>query len=413
MVILKIPFALYRMPNQDHMNLIVQNDFKVENVTSFKDLQQQSGFLLAPFALNADHPMAVIRPDITFSDNQAIEEFLSSGAPSLKHMDANLELPPLGSKESLCFRKPLQEEDACFERYQGIFDTFITALKERRFDKLVLSRPEQYGFAPFDLYGSFVKACELYPNMMISLVNTEGTGTWFGTTPEILIQGEGDQFTTMSLAGTMKLASYRSALKEKAAANRGSNCSCGSSDDFDKAIPTLDDWSSKDIEEQGYVTSYIEQVLSKYSSKIVKNGPMTAPAGPVCHLKTDFNFTLDNTDNLGELIGALHPTPAVCGLPKLEAYDFIINNEGYDRAYYAGVIGPINYQGQTKLYVNLRCMRLERDANESKITKATCFIGGGILRQSDVKAEFDEGSNKVETILAAVSDRAYQERINQ
>jgi isochorismate synthase len=65
------------------------------------------------------------------------------------------------------------------------------------------------------------------------------------------------------------------------------------------------------------------------------------------------------------VISVLHPTPAVCGLPKQEAKDFILENEGYDRKYYTGFLGELNKEAFNKetlksdLYVNLRCMKIK------------------------------------------------------
>lgn len=58
-------------------------------------------------------------------------------------------------------------------------------------------------------------------------------------------------------------------------------------------------------------------------------------AGALSHLKTDFHFSLPDSNKLGNLLNLLHPTPAVCGLPKEEAYRFIQDNEKYDRRYYS------------------------------------------------------------------------------
>ena len=69
----------------------------------------------------------------------------------------------------------------------------------------------------------------------------------------------------MSLAGTMNLDSYRQYLREKL-----ESASLVLHEDIQSAIPTLSEWSTKDVEEQGYVTSYIEEVLSRYSDNIEK-----------------------------------------------------------------------------------------------------------------------------------------------
>jgi isochorismate synthase len=69
---------------------------------------------------------------------------------------------------------------------------------------------------------------------------------------------------------------------------------------------------------------------------------------------------------LKQVISVLHPTPAVCGLPKQEAKDFILENEGYDRVLY-WILGELNKEGFNKdtlksdLYVNLRCMKIMKD----------------------------------------------------
>ena len=67
--------------------------------------------------------------------------------------------------------------------------------------------------------------------------------------------------------------------------------------------------------------------------------------------------------------------------------------------------------GQSALYVNLRCMQLSKDDTCQSKTIASCYIGGGILRQSDLNSEFKEGSNKVATILSAVNDDRYQDAL--
>ncbi len=398
----KVPFVLYRLPDSKEPRLILQHDNDVKSITDFKDLSLESGFLMAPFAISSKNPMIVIRDDETFiGDNEIVAYLLK------RHL--SVDTKNIKTKEGqLCFKERVEDNNIIFKRYEDVFNKFNRALKDRLFDKLVLSRCERYAYAPFGLFSSFLKACDLYPNMTVSVVNSEATGTWFGATPEILLKGKGRDFRTMSLAGTMNLDSYRQDLREKL-----ESASLVLHEDIQSAIPTLSEWSAKDVEEQGYVTSYIEEVLSRYSDNIEKSGPKSTLAGPVCHLKTDFKFSIENQQNLGEIIGALHPTPAVCGLPKLEAYKFIQENEGYDRAYYAGMLGPINMDGHSALYVNLRCMKLCYDECCANKTIASCYIGGGILRQSDLNAEFKEGSNKVATILSAVDDQRYLEELKR
>ena len=110
-------------------------------------------------------------------------------------------------------------------------------------------------------------------------------------------------------------------------------------------------------------------------------------------IKTEFRFETADRRCLGNLVELLHPTPAICGLPRKEALQFIKENEGYDRSYYSGFIGMIDADGRNDIYVNLRCMNIgENDL--------TLFAGGGLLDSSDVDQEWEETNDKLQTMLA-------------
>ena len=151
------------------------------------------------------------------------------------------------------------------------------------------------------------------------------------------------------------------------------------------------EWSTKNKEEQALVAEYIRKIVKKHGRKMTENGPYTARAGQLVHLKTDFHFQLKETGFLGDLLKELHPTPAVCGLPKEEAYAFITENEGYDRSYYSGFIGWLDPEGATDIYVNLRCMEIR--SHEVKL-----YAGGGILPSSEVQLEWEETEEKLKTM---------------
>ena len=108
-------------------------------------------------------------------------------------------------------------------------------------------------------------------------------------------------------------------------------------------------------------------------------------------MKSDFHFSLPDVRKIGDVLKLLHPTPAVCGLPKEEAYRFILANEGYDRSYYSGFIGWLDPNGTTDLYVNLRCMNISP-------TTFTLYAGGGLLAASRLEDEWQETEDKLDTM---------------
>lgn len=344
-------FALYRLPWTDECMFVVQKKGDVETLGSIHELNGKRGFVVAPFRLSEAHPLLMIRPDECVLGWEAIGNVLNSLFPTSVAIPAQSVVPT-------------EADD-----YAEVFESFIEPLRENKFRKLVLSRTENYILPDdFSLINTFIKACNQYPRMMIYLCHTPSLGTWMGSTPEILLSGSGKEWHTVALAGTMSMQG--------------------------NMMP--ENWTEKNQEEQAMVADYVRSIVNKFGGKKEEKGPYTARAGQLVHLKTDFYFQLKKTNNLGDLLSELHPTPAVCGLPKKEAYEFIHLHESHDRKYYTGFIGWLNPDGQTDLYVNLRCMEIH-----GKV--ATLYAGGGILPSSDVAQEWEETREKMKTMKNILS----------
>ena len=249
--------------------------------------------------------------------------------------------------------------------YHIDFANFHAHLVNGDFAKLVLSRsifiPADSPLSPVELYQ---KACASYPRMMIILVSTPQSGMWLVATPEILLSGRGAQWQTVALAGTMP---------------------------FSEQVL----WSDKNIQEQRYVATYITEQLEQFTSDFTETGPRTVRAGHLAHLRSDFHFQLNDTQTIGEIIQTLHPTPAVCGLPKHQALNFILHNEHHDRSYYSGFMGPLFVDDTTHLFVTLRCMQLFTNGYH-------LYAGGGILCDSQEEQEWHETEIKLDTMRRVI-----------
>lgn len=154
----------------------------------------------------------------------------------------------------------------------------------------------------------------------------------------------------------------------------------------------------KNIHEQQYVADYIQERLRRFTPKVDEAKPQTLVAGQLIHIVTHFRFNLNVNAGIGNLIKTLHPTPAVCGLPKEEAYKFILDNESGDRGYYSGFSGPLNYEGSTHLFVTLRCMQIEGRC-------CKLYAGGGLLSESEVETEWLETEAKMDTMRRCLAIR--------
>jgi isochorismate synthase len=231
----------------------------------------------------------------------------------------------------------------------------------------VASRTEVVENESFDIITLYKRLLYTYPNALRYCFFSPQTGLWMGATPEQLLKVEANTLHTVALAGTQL---YNP--DEKAT------------------------WQDKEKQEQLFVTQYITNTLRPFSTNILTSEPYTFRAGNLVHIKTDISAEIASQSTLKEVINALHPTPAVCGLPKAEAMAFLIDNEGYKRQYYAGYLGELNHdfatgQPKTDLFVNLRCMKLSDN-------KAHLYIGCGITADSNPEKEYIETVNKSMTM---------------
>jgi isochorismate synthase len=127
-----------------------------------------------------------------------------------------------------------------------------------------------------------------------------------------------------------------------------------------------------------------------------KTGPFSQVAGNLVHLKTRFLFDADLIGHrLGEFVEMLHPTPSICGSPKEVSFEILGKIEPHHREYYTGLLGPVNMDNETSLYVNLRCMKVLE--NEFAL-----YLGAGITSGSLPESEWDETNQKKMTLLSVI-----------
>ncbi len=358
----ELPFVAYRKPNESILKCLLQKDSIVHDVSDFTE----SGFVLAPFD-NKDKPVLI---------------------PIDSAVLLNTVLPHLPTTQDTGFvqaqpKNPISSEKQKQFHIQ-LVERAVNAIQRNDYLKVVLSRKEEISLEESSPIEIFKKLLSTYQSAFVYCWYHPKVGLWLGATPETLLNIQGNRLSTMALAGTQNF--------------RG----------------TLDViWQKKEKEEQQIVTDFIVKSFQSSVSSLQCSDRETIKAGNLLHLKTTITANLNpQSSNLKELLKKLHPTPAICGLPKEKAKQFILANEGYHREYYSGFLGELNFKERTSrnsyrrnvennayavikdtsdFYVNLRCMQL-------KDNKAFIYIGGGITKDSNPEMEWEETVSKAEVI---------------
>lgn len=250
--------------------------------------------------------------------------------------------------------------EATADQYLALLRETIAEIRAQDLGKIVLSRVKLLDkqVEPMRLFHLLEEA---YPEATVYLFSHPDAGTWLGATPETLLEKTGGTLKTMSLAGTIKANGAES-------------------------------FSAKEEREQQMVTDFIFDRFSETEalSEISIAGRKERQTGKLLHLETPIQAKAGDQFELAALLNVLHPTPAVSGLPRETALQWLAANEPYQRSFYAGYFG-FETTEEAHFWVNLRCVQLFED-------KVALYAGGGITAESEAEREWQETEAKMCTI---------------
>jgi salicylate biosynthesis isochorismate synthase/menaquinone-specific isochorismate synthase len=260
--------------------------------------------------------------------------------------------------------------------YESAVEGAIEAIREGRISKVVLAREvivERE--ADHDPAAVFAVLREAFPSCFNYAIG-RGDSTFLGASPELLVRREGSRAATIALAGSAPRS----------------------------ADPSVDDHigerllrSDKDRREQAIVTDRIVASLDPHSVWVTPAAePSVAKVANIQHLATPIRAQLRDAVSVVELLGALHPTPAVGGEPWTEAQTVMDETEGMDRGWYAAPIGWTDGSEDGEFCVALRGALL-------KGSQARCYAGVGVVEGSDPASELAETELKLQAVLPVLS----------
>jgi len=258
------------------------------------------------------------------------------------------------------------------EHYEAAVGSAVRLIEAGEIEKVVLAREVQV-HAPraYDPVAVFGVLREAFPSCFVFCVG-RGDATLVAASPELLVRREGHRVSTLALAGSTRRS----------------------------ADPAVDDHLGEQLlrdesyrEEHAIVARRIERALRPHAVWVAAAPePELVRIANIQHLATPIRAQLAAPIETLELVGLMHPTPAVGGEPVVPALRLIPALEGLDRGWYSGPVGWTDGAGDGEFCVALRCALLRGGV-------ARCYAGNGIVRDSDPAKELAETEIKLQALL--------------
>jgi menaquinone-specific isochorismate synthase len=280
--------------------------------------------------------------------------------------------PTPGANGAYQIRYPLSQEE-----WSAMIEAAIAAFASTPLRKVVLARISELRRPDMiDVDAALHYLDTHYPECYTFLVEPRPNHAFFGATPELLVAVNGEELETMGLAGSTK---------------RGST----PAEDEQLAGDLLN--SAKDRHEQALVVDLLRERLAPITSRLdIPAAPVVMQLSNIQHLYTPVHGQLKEANGVLPLVEILHPTPALGGLPRDLALDFIQNHEGIPRGWYAAPVGWIDHNLDGVFAVAIRSAVVQRN-------RAWLYAGAGIVSDSRPAREWEETGWKFRPMLGALS----------
>ncbi|PIC64261.1 isochorismate synthase [Sporosarcina sp. P13] len=266
------------------------------------------------------------------------------------------------------------------DRYMKTVKRVTSQIKEQVAEKVVIARKIKLTFEK-----EFQKAAALH-----AITNEQsasyhfglqiGQEMFFGATPERLVEISNGQAYSACVAGSIER---------------------GKTAQEDQQLGEILLRDKKNREEHQYVVDMITKVFSEFCTSLqVNKTPKLLKVRDIQHLFTPVEGKLAENMDIFRLVEALHPTPALGGVPRTKALEMIREEEQMDRGFYAGPIGWTDAAGNGEFAVAIRSgLLIGKDAY--------LYAGGGIVADSTPTEEYAETWVKFRPVLRALGGRLH------
>ncbi len=284
--------------------------------------------------------------------------------------------PAAGQNKNLRILKKSGNEPKDKKKWKNQVNRVLEKIEDGNLQKLVLSRKVELVFTMDILIEPIINSLvENYPECTLFLYHI-GKSSFIGASPETLAVIKDNEMHMEILAGS---------------ADRGTDMS------DDQEIETNILNNEKNINEHNLVVNYIKESLQNSVENIEISQPSVKKLLNIQHLRSTVDVHLNGDISFINVIGKIHPTPSVCGLPKDVALNSIKKIEDHQRGLYAGLIGWFNLQNEGEFVLAIRSSLVVGN-------KLNIYAGCGIVQGSNPDEEFKETELKLKPFLGILNN---------
>lgn len=232
---------------------------------------------------------------------------------------------------------------------------------------------------PLDLGKLIVSLNKYQPNSYHMIIKNHDEA-FVSATPERLIQLNQMNINTAAVAGTIAR---------------------GSSAKIDQKLADTLQHDQKNLHEHQLVVNEITNKIVSLANLDYNESPQILKTPQVQHLYTPITGTLKSHANLLQLVEALHPTPALGGIPLDWAIEQIQSTETNPRGLFAAPIGYILPNGDGEFVIGIRSLW-------EKQQTIKLFAGAGILAESNLNQEAHEIELKMSVMKDLIKEQTHE-----
>ena len=261
-------------------------------------------------------------------------------------------------------------EDAWEDAFRALVKQAVVEVESGRLAKVVAARSTHVEGAadPWQIIATLRRR---YPSCVIYAVFRSGS-VFLGASPELLVELRHGDVSSNAVAGTTVR---------------------GADSHADARLEDSLRHDPKELAEHQYVVQGLRRALHEAGVDLdPPAGLEIVKLANVQHLGSPVTGVAAPGTTILDLVGAVHPTPAVAGLPRTAALEWLAANEALDRGWYAGPIGFVDPDLEGSFRVALRCALLRGD-------RARLFAGAGIVAGSRPERELAETTAKLRAML--------------